>query len=133
MVVHRTAFGTCVVVLMAASGIVACSQERCLPEALEVSPETVAPGEAVTVSSPAAGCVLAPPRDGGYRLTLVGFADSWELGAVDPAADGAFATTVTIPPAAPAGRASIVVTGSAYDDCPDGGSCVGYQVDVRIE
>ncbi|HEY0186144.1 MAG TPA: hypothetical protein VGC67_01520 [Cellulomonas sp.] len=120
------------ILVLATMGLTACSREACLPADLQLSGSDLAGGAAVTVSSDAAACDLALDQGTTYELTFVAADESWPLGDVEPAADGQFSVEVTVPHDAPDGRASIDVTGSPYDECRDTGSCVGYQVDLRV-
>ena len=120
----------------ACDGGAAPGASRCLPEPLSAEPARAVVGRALTVSSPAASCDLGYPPGHTYdlRLDLEGRADPVDLGPVAVAGDGSFATTVTVPPDAPPGAASVSVTGSPYDEpCDDGErSCAGYSVRVVL-
>ncbi|SDS22370.1 hypothetical protein SAMN04489860_1076 [Paraoerskovia marina] len=123
------------VLAVVACTLTACSASPgdCLPEPLEVSSATVAPGESVIVSSPAAACATGTDRT--YALVLhseVRTDTSTEPVVTDVAADGSFSTEIPVPSAFPGGPASVVVTGSAFDECTDEGSCAAYQAEVEV-
>ncbi|WP_029253017.1 hypothetical protein [Paraoerskovia marina] len=123
------------VVAVVACTLTACSASPgdCLPEPLEVSSTTVAPGEGVIVSSPAAACATGTDRT--YTLVLhseVLTDTSTEPVVTDVAADGSFSTEIPVPSAFPGGPASLVVSGSTFDECSDEGSCAAYQTEVEI-
>jgi hypothetical protein len=63
--------------------------------------------------------VVTPPDRTGARF---------DLGSFPVARDGSFATSLRLPPDAPAGRAVLNLRGSTYDRCDDGNSaCPGYE------
>lgn len=112
----------------------------CLPAPLEVAPPRPDAGTTVTVSSPAAECDLGYSAGHTYSVTLVAEGVPGTPGTrtspveVEVAADGSFSVPLPIPDGFPRGDASVVVTGSPYDECgKDGtGSCAGYTAAVRV-
>ena len=105
-----------------------------LPARLHVSPQTVAPGESITVSSPAADCSLGYKRGHIYRVRLIHPGQPGPSLRTAVAEDGSFRVTLTVPPAFPSGPATVSVRGSPMDDCDDGGaSCAGYAAYFAVE
>ncbi|GMA24253.1 hypothetical protein GCM10025864_20120 [Luteimicrobium album] len=111
-------------------------EPSCTPGPLEVSPGTVAPGGQVTVRSGKVSCTI----DRGYthyELHLRSMEDDAVVGTVEVGTHGEFATTVTIPADAHAGDASLVVSGSTYDYCPQhagpAADCAAYHGDVVVD
>ena len=110
------------------------SVPRCLPARLQVSPPTVARGESITVSSPAADCSLGYGRGHTYRVRLIHPGQPGPPVTTAVAEDGSFRMTLTVPPTFPSGPATVAVTGSPMDDCDDGGgSCAGYAAYLTVE
>lgn len=110
------------------------SAPRCLPARLQVSPQTVAPGESITVSSPAADCSLGYGRGHAYRVRLSHPGQPGPPVTTAVAEDGSFRMTLTVPATFPSGPAIVSVTGSPMDDCDDGGgSCAGYAANFTVE
>ncbi|HJX78677.1 hypothetical protein [Glutamicibacter sp.] len=105
------------------------SQERCLPEAMSLSETTAQPGGTITVSAPAAKCDLGYAEGKNYTLRLIS-----EYSETDPLegreilvnTDGSFSDEVPIPTDFPQGAATLLVTGSPYDECGDAESCAAY-------
>ncbi|ERK71402.1 hypothetical protein [Leifsonia aquatica] len=114
--------------------------DRCLPAPLEVTPPGPDAGTTVTVSSPAAECDLGYSAGHTYSVTLVAEGVPGTPGTrtspveVEVAADGSFSVPLAIPDDFPRGDASVVVSGSPYDECgKDGtGSCAGYTAAVHV-
>jgi hypothetical protein len=112
-----------------------CSGQECLPEPLRAQPSTVASGSDVRLSALAASCDLGYQKGGTTYTAILGgveFDETYDLGSFPVAADGSFETTLRIPEAVPPGSATVMVQGSPFDDCDDGGSCVGYSTDIEI-
>jgi len=105
---------------------------RCLPAPVQASPQTVAPGGTLSVSSPAADCSLGYGRGHAYTVTLLHREQSTPPVRAAVAEDGSFRTTLTVPATFPLGAAVVVVRGSPMDDCEDTGSCVGYTAPVIV-
>ncbi|WP_313539679.1 hypothetical protein [Leifsonia aquatica] len=107
---------------------------------LEVPPPGPDAGTTVTISSPAAECDLGYSAGHTYSVTLVAEGVPGAPGTrtspveVEVAADGSFSVPLAIPDDFPRGDASVVVSGSPYDECgTDGtGSCAGYTAAVRV-
>jgi hypothetical protein len=106
---------------------------RCLPARLQASPQSVAPGETLTVTSPAADCALGYGRGHTYTVTLV-HRDLHEAPMRTAVAqDGSFRLTLAVPTDFPSGPAAVIVHGSPMDDCDDtGSSCAGYAAYVTV-
>lgn len=110
------------------------SAPRCLPARLQVSPQTVAPGESITVSSPAADCALGYGRGHTYRVRLIHPGQPGPPVTTAVAEDGSFRLTLTVPPTFPTGPAVVDVKGSPMDHCDDtGASCAGYAAYLTVE
>ncbi|OQJ58797.1 hypothetical protein DZF93_15130 [Clavibacter michiganensis subsp. insidiosus] len=114
--------------------------ERCLPAPLTVSPDTVAPGGTVTVSSAAVDCDLGY---GSGRTHTTGIASEAlaadgsstfvEGEAFAVAADGSFRREVVVPAELPTGPAYVSIRGSAFDDGDDGeSSCTAYVATLAV-
>jgi hypothetical protein len=114
--------------------------DRCLPAPLEVTPPGPDAGTTVTISSPPADCDLGYSDGHTYSVTLMAPGAPGTPGTrtppveVEVAADGSFSVPLAIPDDFPRGDASVVVSGSPYDECgKDGtGSCAGYTAAVRV-
>ncbi|WP_086515556.1 hypothetical protein [Clavibacter michiganensis] len=115
--------------------------DRCLPAPLTASPETVAPGGTVTVSSPAVDCDLGYGSGRTYTIGIASeaLADDGSSTFVEGegfavAADGSFRREVVVPAELRAGPAYVSIRGSAFDDCDDGeSSCAAYVVTFTVE
>ena len=124
------------VTVMTASLLAACNgaTQRCLPAELAASPKKVGPGDSLRLTSGPAECDL--DLDGDARYTIVLYSSTaQESEPVEIPIDntGVFSSEVLIPESFTPGIASVVVTGSPYDDCGDeSGSCAQYSVDVTI-
>lgn len=123
------------VLVVAAAALTGCtgsgpiSVPQCLPPQLEVAPSAVAPGAELTVSSASTSCDLGYEAGHTYTLTVVVPRHSSPETVVPVATNGRFTATVTVPADFPPGDAAVIVHGSPYDDCDDGGgsgSCAGY-------
>ena len=120
--------------------IAGCGQQRsCMPEPLTVRPDTAQVGTSVVVSSPSTTCDLGYPAAGViYRLELLSDArapdqpEATEAKA-HVASDGSFSTSLAIPTGFPTGPATVLVSGSALDQCQEeGASCAAYQVRLNV-
>lgn len=126
------------IAMLTATNLTACAPAsgRCLPAPLEASPTGVRPGESLTVKSEAAECDLGYGYGDGAAYSIVVISSSGEKSEevdVPVAEDGSFSTEVVVE-SFPAGQASVVVSGSSYDDCgDDSGSCAAYIVEVTVE
>jgi hypothetical protein len=107
----------------------------CLPAPLQISPTTPAPGSQATISSGPFPCKASYPSGKTYHL-IFGRQDQvgpTDLGDRPVNHDGSFRATITIPEAALPGQAYIVVQGSMFDQCNDGGaSCASYVVGLTV-
>jgi hypothetical protein len=106
----------------------------CLPPPLQVSPSNVVAGSPITVSSGSFQCDGSYPSGKTYQLV---FGDQGHvltnLGNYPVNRDGSFKARVSVPVAASVGEAYIVVSGSSFDRCNDGGgSCASYVVGLNI-
>ena len=125
------------IAMLTAANLTACApaSDRCLPAPLEASPTEVSPGESLTIRSEAAECDLG--YEDGAAYSIVVFSSTGERSEavnVPVERDGSFSTEVVVPESFPVGQASVLVGGSAYDDCGDSsGSCAAYLVDVIVE
>ncbi|WP_432524293.1 hypothetical protein [Kineococcus sp. SYSU DK006] len=132
-------------VLLSAGCAAPRTSSRCLPAPLQLSPDSIAPGGQVTLSSPPAPCGTTNPGGATYTFmlrydhmpdpTADPGSDSAlvQLGQLQVPADGAFQTQLNIPADAPAGQATLAVTGSRHDEpCEDGGSCAAYSTLLTI-
>lgn len=125
------------IAMLTAGSLTACApaSDRCLPAPLAASPTEVSPGESLTVESEAAECDLG--YEDGVTYSVVVISSSGEKSEevdVPVERDGSFSTDIVVPQSFPAGQASVVVSGSAYDDCGDeSGSCAAYSVEVMVE
>lgn len=107
---------------------------RCLPAAVQVNKEAVHAGRRLVVRAGPFTCGASYPSGKTYTLTLYQRGDDppVPLGSAAVRPDGSFRTTIRIPRATTPGAVSIAVGGSAFDQCDDTGSCVGYGVTVRV-
>lgn len=125
------------IAMLTATNLTACAPAsgRCLPAPLEASPTGVRPGESLTVTSEAAECDLGYRDGAAYSIVVISSSgEKSEEVDVPVAEDGSFSTEVVVPESFPAGQASVVVSGSSYDDCgDDSGSCAAYIVEVTVE
>jgi len=113
----------------------ASTTSQCLPGALEISHGSAAPGSAVTISSEPTACDLQIANGTTYTFTLVAEAHGdgpVDLGSTPVNSDGSFSSAVLIPEDFPSGNATLLVTGSAFDDCVLGDSCAAYSAALRI-
>lgn len=113
----------------------ASTASQCLPSALDVSPGSALPSSPATIASAPAACELQIANGTTYRLTLA--AEARGDTPADPGltpinSDGSFSIAVAIPEDFPSGNATILVTGSAFDDCVPTDSCAAYSVSLRI-
>jgi hypothetical protein len=115
------------------TGCASVSPPRCLPAALNVSLTSVTAGGSVTVSSPAADCALGYQEGHTYSIRLSSQAVIARLFTASVGGDGSFSKVIPIPANFPRGTAYILVTGSPYDNCEDGGSCAGYSTSITVE
>lgn len=125
------------IAMLIAGSLTGCApaSDRCLPAPLAASPTEVRPGESLTVESEAAECDLEYEDGATYSVGLISSsgAKSEEVD-VPIERDGSFSIDIVVPESFPVGQASVVVSGSAYDDCGDeSGSCAAYTVEVMIE
>ena len=122
---------------LTAGSLTACApaSDRCLPAPLAASPTDVSPGESLTVESEAAECDLGYEDGPTYSVVVISSSgEKSEEVDVPVERDGSFSTDIVVPESFPAGQASVVASGSAYDDCgDDSGSCAAYTVEVMIE
>jgi hypothetical protein len=65
-------------------------------------------------------------------MLVLGRRDAVGPGDVHVDLHGSFSATLTVPRDASPGEASLSVTGSPYDDCPDDASCAGYGMTVVL-
>ncbi|AQY00241.1 hypothetical protein B2G67_01135 [Microbacterium foliorum] len=125
------------IAMLTATNLTACAPAsgRCLPAPLEASPTGVRPGESLTVTSEVAECDLGYGDGAAYSIVVISSSgEKSEEVDVPVAEDGSFSTEVVVPESFPAGQASVVVSGSSYDDCgDDSGSCAAYIVEVTVE
>ncbi|WP_144875948.1 hypothetical protein [Microbacterium sp. 1.5R] len=120
---------------LAASGLTACaSTTRCLPAELTASPARIAAGDTLTLASGPAECDLGFESEPIYTVVLYSStAQQSEPLEVAPGEDGTFSSEISIPESFSPGIATVVVTGSPYDECGnESGSCAQYSVDVTI-
>lgn len=124
------------VALLVAATLSACapSADRCLPAPLEATPTEVRAGESVTIESGAAECDLGYDDDTAYSIELVSSSgERSDEVEVRVGGDGRFSTTTVVPDSFPSGVATVVVSGSTYDDCDDdSGSCAVYSTDITV-
>lgn len=109
------------------------SGPQCLPASLHVNPSTVAAGQTVTLSAPAATCDLGYAPGHSYSLSIQTHGTVLKLPDVAVRTDGSFSAVITVPVTAPKGAAEVVVTGSPFDNCDDTGSCAGYGIPLTIQ
>lgn len=125
------------ITMLTAGSLTACApaSDRCLPAPLAASPTEVSPGESLTVESEAAKCDLGYEDGATYSVVVISSSgEKSEEVDVPVERDGSFSTDVVVPESFPDGHASVVVSGSAYDDCgDDSGSCAAYTIEVMIE
>lgn len=128
-------------VLMVACLTAGCEEQSpCLPEPMTASPDPASVGSTIVVSAPPATCDLGYQPGTQYTLALFpeGDGDSPDRveTTVEVGTDGTFSTQLRIPEEFPLGRATISVSGSAFDRCPEdppeGVSCAGYSVDLTV-
>lgn len=124
------------IAMLTATTLTACAPEpdRCLPAPLDVSSADVAPGESLTVRSAAAECDLGYENGASYSIAVVSSSGEQSDDVDVPVErDGSFSTEITVPESFPDGAASVVVSGSPYDECDeDSGSCAAYVVDITV-
>lgn len=118
--------------------VTSCSSRdtTCLPAALEVSHATAKPGTLLQVSAPPAACDLGYADQEVYTLELISEnpdAVNSSLQEAKVNEDGSFSSDILIPSNFPLGPASVLVTGSPFDDCKDDKSCAAYTVSFVVE
>jgi len=125
------------IAMLTATSLTACApaSDRCLPAPLEASSTGVRPGGSLTVKSEAAECDLGYEDGTAYSIVVISSSgERSEEVDVPVEGDGSFSTEVVVPESFPAGEASVVVSGSSYDDCgDDSGSCAVHSVEVTVE
>lgn len=128
------AIGAVMAFSLLAVGLAGCATApHCFPAALSVSPSSAAAGSSVTVSSPAASCALNYQDGHTYSVTLSSQKVTSQPVIAPVAPNGRFSEKVPIPADFPSGTAYLLVAGSTYDDCEDGGSCAGYSVAITVK
>jgi len=125
------------IAILTVGSLTACApaSDRCLPAPLAAAPTEVRPGESLTVESEAAECDLGYKDGAIYSVVVISSSgEKSEEVDVPVERDGSFATDIVVPESFSAGQASVVVSGSVYDDCgDDSGSCAAYMVEVMVE
>ncbi|MCI1983656.1 MAG: hypothetical protein LKJ47_02620 [Bifidobacteriaceae bacterium] len=117
------------------------SGSRCLPQKVQLSNSAPQNGDTITVSAKSGTCIVAENRRN-YDITLsvsTNDGESYEhqLGTAVVNEHGGFSTRIVIPYNVPRASGSIMVSGSAFDDCVDtnpgsSASCVGYSADISV-
>lgn len=124
------------VVVLLAGTLSACApaSDRCLPARLDASPAQVSAGETITVASAAAECDLGYDDGATYSVVIISSSgDRSDAVDVPVKEDGRFSVELAVPESFPSGPASVVVSGSTYDDCgEESGSCAVYSADITV-
>lgn len=133
------AAGLALACMAVALGTIGCSpyrsgSERCLPELPVAEPSSVAPGGEVTLSSGGAVACDSYEKPVDYAMVLgtEGRMPPVPIGTVIVAANGSFATKLTVPPETPPGPTHITFLGSTYDHCDDSGACASYAASFEV-
>jgi hypothetical protein len=126
--VHRLcAAGIALVALLAP--LSACgSGSQCIPQPLKLSNSAPQNGDTITVSAKSGSCTV-PGNRRNYTITLSvsSKTDSYEhqLGTATANSTGGFSANVVIPYNVPRANGSIIISGSAFDDCIEKSSDAG--------
>jgi len=104
-----------------------------MPAELTASPDVVDRGGVVTLSSPKSPCDVDYEAGKTYAVSIMTKDARSTAVEVPVAKDGSFNEQIAVPSDFPTGTAHIIVTGSSFDHCDDGGgSCAGYAAEITV-